>query len=108
MRQKSRAGSVREVMMLFNSVILLRSLSLSSESVVGEKLRHLFLSRSEEHTSELQSHRDLHSFPTRRSSDLASIAAVSTAGDVCPWAIAPPTDDQGCDKNQGQDRSAKS
>src|SRR5882672_5962937 len=27
--------------------------------------------RSEEHTSELQSHRDLHSFPTRRSSDLA-------------------------------------
>src|SRR5476649_1224157 len=28
------------------------------------------LYRSEEHTSELQSHRDLHSFPTRRSSDL--------------------------------------
>src|SRR5476649_2063956 len=27
--------------------------------------------RSEQHTSELQSHRDLHSFPTRRSSDLA-------------------------------------
>src|SRR5437667_113816 len=27
--------------------------------------------RSEEHTSELQSHHDLHSFPTRRSSDLA-------------------------------------
>src|SRR5215211_6026770 len=27
-----------------------------------------------EHTSELQSHRDLHSFPTRRSSDLSSIA----------------------------------
>src|SRR5476649_990368 len=26
--------------------------------------------RSEERTSELQSHRDLHSFPTRRSSDL--------------------------------------
>src|SRR4029453_13127259 len=26
--------------------------------------------RSEEHTSELQYHRDLHSFPTRRSSDL--------------------------------------
>src|SRR6266576_1036816 len=26
--------------------------------------------RSEEHTSELQSRRDLHSFPTRRSSDL--------------------------------------
>src|SRR5579875_1559375 len=29
-------------------------------------------SRSEEHTSELQSHRDLHSFPTRCSSDLCS------------------------------------
>src|SRR5215211_2667371 len=29
-------------------------------------------SRSEEHTSELQSHRDLHSFPTRRSSDLSA------------------------------------
>src|SRR5476649_998060 len=28
--------------------------------------------RSEEHTSELQSHSDLHSFPTRRSSDLSS------------------------------------
>src|SRR5476649_1797664 len=28
--------------------------------------------RSEEHTSELQSHRDLHSFPTRRSSDLSA------------------------------------
>src|SRR5476649_2697682 len=32
------------------------------------------VSRSEEHTSELQSHRDLHSFPTRRSSDLLSHA----------------------------------
>src|ERR687886_663957 len=31
--------------------------------------------RSEEHTSELQSHRDLHSFPTRRSSDLLRAGA---------------------------------
>src|SRR5215204_1133374 len=31
--------------------------------------------RSEEHTSELQSHSDLHSFPTRRSSDLGSTPA---------------------------------
>src|SRR5882672_8434333 len=31
--------------------------------------------RSEEHTSELQSHRDLHSFPTRRSSDLVRLDA---------------------------------
>src|SRR5476649_2426469 len=30
-------------------------------------------SRSEEHTSELQSHSDLHSFPTRRSSDLGKL-----------------------------------
>src|SRR5262252_6573829 len=34
--------------------------------------------RSEEHTSELQSHRDLHSFPTRRSSDLSGRATSST------------------------------
>src|SRR5476649_2859794 len=33
------------------------------------KIKEL-VGRSEEHTSELQSHRDLHSFPTRRSSDL--------------------------------------
>src|SRR5215211_4715237 len=33
--------------------------------------RELPRARSEEHTSELQSHSDLHSFPTRRSSDLA-------------------------------------
>src|SRR5215204_3077050 len=32
------------------------------------------VARSEEHTSELQSHRDLHSFPTRRSSDLVGVA----------------------------------
>src|SRR5476649_813494 len=30
--------------------------------------------RSEEHTSELQSHSDLHSFPTRRSSDLGTLS----------------------------------
>src|ERR1035437_2407631 len=33
--------------------------------------------RSEEHTSELQSRRDLHSFPTRRSSDLGARARAS-------------------------------
>src|SRR5260221_512285 len=53
----------------------------SSESSVFRAVIHGFASssgraasfrRSEEHTSELQSHRDLHSFPTRRSSDLAS------------------------------------
>src|SRR5215211_1969336 len=35
--------------------------------------------RSEEHTSELQSHRDLHSFPTRRSSDLAPYLVTQSA-----------------------------
>src|SRR5476649_929304 len=35
-----------------------------------EAWRDLNRARSEEHTSELQSHSDLHSFPTRRSSDL--------------------------------------
>src|ERR1044072_2524508 len=32
-------------------------------------------SSSDEHTPELQSHRDLHSYPTRRSSDLKSQSA---------------------------------
>src|SRR5882672_4257843 len=41
--------------------------------------------RSEEHTSELQSHRDLHSFPTRRSSDLLGPEAFAhTAGFSLP------------------------
>src|ERR671916_81455 len=39
--------------------------------------------RSEEHTSELQSHRDLHSFPTRRSSDLLAVGRV-VASDHSP------------------------
>src|SRR3712207_4406829 len=41
--------------------------------------RHLSRSkaRSEEHTSELQSHQDLHSFPTRRSSDLIELGSGS-------------------------------
>src|SRR5476649_917578 len=37
---------------------------------VGSLVRWIGHDRSEEHTSELQSHSDLHSFPTRRSSDL--------------------------------------
>src|SRR5476649_2026285 len=36
----------------------------------AQNLRGAGCPRSEEHTSELQSHSDLHSFPTRRSSDL--------------------------------------
>src|SRR5476649_2474831 len=38
------------------------------------------LTRSEEHTSELQSHRDLHSFPTRRSSDLVDDEDLANLG----------------------------
>src|SRR5882672_9499294 len=41
-----------------------------STSVRSARSLTAFRTRSEEHTSELQSHRDLHSFPTRRSSDL--------------------------------------
>src|SRR5476649_565779 len=39
--------------------------------------------RSEEHTSELQSHRDLHSFPTRRSSDLILFGVVFLLTGLC-------------------------
>src|SRR5437773_2081493 len=48
----------------------------------------LFLRRSEEHTSELQSHHDLLSFPTRRSSDLP--LAVSYAAAIpAPYPLVP-------------------
>src|SRR5476649_2046358 len=43
--------------------------------------RSAIIDRSEEHTSELQSHRDLHSFPTRRSSDLVQ----SRGGRTVEW-----------------------
>src|ERR687893_830036 len=50
-------------------------LTCDRDAVVGDgrgaELHQRRRHRSEEHTSELQSHRDLHSFPTRRSSDLA-------------------------------------
>src|SRR5579875_857793 len=49
--------------------LLTRMLTGPSCSLAVAK-RRVTSSRSEEHTSELQSHRDLHSFPTRRSSDL--------------------------------------
>src|ERR1035437_5005000 len=39
-------------------------------STSSKKLPTKTIPRSEEHTSELQSHQYLHSFPTRRSSDL--------------------------------------
>src|SRR5476649_2533318 len=47
-------------------------LALGGFAIIGDPYIDDFSNeqRSEEHTSELQSHRDLHSFPTRRSSDL--------------------------------------
>src|SRR5260221_121256 len=56
---------------------------IAAKGVFGEN------GRSEEHTSELQSHSDLHSFPTRRSSDLPAgpdstdAAAGSWPGGTC-------------------------
>src|SRR5476649_1097547 len=44
--------------------------------------------RSEEHTSELQSHRDLHSFPTRRSSDLRTGGACHEEPCFQPFVVA--------------------
>src|SRR5476649_2919632 len=66
------------------SVALTRFIS-SSLLVSSSNSRRVFkvdeldssASRSEEHTSELQSHRDLHSFPTRRSSDLFLFCGVN-------------------------------
>src|SRR5882672_9974571 len=46
--------------------------------------------RSEEHTSELQSHSDLHSFPTRRSSDLSPTTRKRSASGSSTSAAAPP------------------
>src|SRR5476649_2735730 len=53
--------------LLFGSNSQLRALA---EVYASQDAQKKFVRRSEEHTSELQSHRDLHSFPTRRSSDL--------------------------------------
>src|SRR5215204_5610455 len=52
-----------------------RSRSASTSSVIIPRFSATIgrSPRSEEHTSELQSHSDLHSFPTRRSSDLGEL-----------------------------------
>src|SRR5476649_2835246 len=49
---------------------LLASRPWSYPKAHGPSATSMVVVRSEEHTSELQSHSDLHSFPTRRSSDL--------------------------------------
>src|SRR5262252_6992938 len=56
---------------LFNEIgkVIIGQTYLVERLVVG-LLANGHVLRSEEHTSELQSHSDLHSFPTRRSSDL--------------------------------------
>src|SRR5215211_6249944 len=46
------------------------TMSVATNSAIKTNVSTIAGFRSEEHTSELQSHRDLHSFPTRRSSDL--------------------------------------
>src|SRR5882672_146747 len=53
--------------------------------------------RSEEHTSELQSHSDLHSFPTRRSSDLSGSSAAALCASTARRCHAAPHDSSpGC------------
>src|SRR5476649_1655433 len=51
---------------------------------IKEDTDKLKAERSEEHTSELQSHSDLHSFPTRRSSDLAGALQCGQFGRIQP------------------------
>src|ERR1035437_9421152 len=51
-----------------------------SSAIAVSRISSRNASRSEEHTSELQSRRYLHSFPTRRSSDLGSPLACAEAG----------------------------
>src|SRR5947207_647275 len=59
--------SMEEMMSLFS----VDGIGRSNAKFDRAKLLAFNTERSEEHTSELQSHSDLHSFPTRRSSDLA-------------------------------------
>src|ERR1035437_8367754 len=47
--------------------------------------KYTMMVRSEEHTSELQTHRDLHSFPTRRSSDLGCCNTVCRREPFLPF-----------------------
>src|SRR5476649_2401007 len=66
---------------LRKSAIVLKSGIRRPVSHTNSMLRwHSRSRRSEEHTSELQSHRDLHSFPTRRSSDLGLAVVLAKIG----------------------------
>src|SRR5882672_9552441 len=68
---------------------------LTGDPELPAQIRHLLAGRSEEHTSELQSHRDLHSFPTRRSSDLRS----------APECRIPDSDPRSCSRSYGRSRT---
>src|SRR5476649_663868 len=61
----------REELKRLANDLVVRDLYFSFRLAEHEELeRETIYLRSEEHTSELQLHSDLHSFPTRRSSDL--------------------------------------
>src|ERR687894_382050 len=62
----------RRMPALLMSTSSLPNASIAVPTSFSAPAQSLMSSRSEEHTSELQSHRDLHSFPTRRSSDLVA------------------------------------
>src|SRR6476646_9035243 len=62
--------SLEKKLNLVDPVKLAKTYVINEEKFPLSKLIYTVQERSEEHTSELQSHSDLHSFPTRRSSDL--------------------------------------
>src|ERR671916_714497 len=62
----------RDVQQVVHQPRELADLALDDAAHLLDAMRVAGGHRSEEHTSELQSHRDLHSFPTRRSSDLCA------------------------------------
>src|SRR5476649_2477282 len=69
---ENQAGEQRTVTILGIDELDPLNHKISWVSPVARALTNAHEGRSEEHTSELQSHRDLHSFPTRRSSDLTA------------------------------------
>src|SRR5215211_1920509 len=88
-----RSSSILQARRLFSrspsishdpATVLLASDWRSTAGSSGGLSRFEAYARSEEHTSELQSHRDLHSFPTRRSSDLAFAIDQPRPGDRAP------------------------
>src|SRR5476649_2820822 len=64
--------SLRLIHNEFDQMAALPRLHVCRRSLGHQFAGHHHPERSEEHTSELQSHSDLHSFPTRRSADLAA------------------------------------